>query len=279
MEAINHNTRGIKAEARGDHELALEEFGQSLRLNGALDNGEGMIVALVNMSRVHRRTGAVKAAYKAVNRALELVTPKADIFAEVAFEKSSVELQADNLPGAREWAAKAISSATDKRKAAATNLLARILHREKQYAAAGELAEQALAAARTSKQPEEEANALRLIGAVQAETNRTTEALEALGKALELDKSVGKSRKIAADLRGMADTHAAMSKNLEAISFYRRAVSVSLSDGDKVAAAEDLLRLARLYEKMGDRQRSLQLMEEREALVQQAGKPVDTPQP
>ncbi len=270
LEAINHNMRGIKAEARGNHELALEEFGESLRMNGALDNTEGMIVALVNISRVNRRGGDTKAAQEAIDRAVELVAPASDIFPEVAFEKSSVAMQANNLPVAQDWALKAVSTAADGRKAAATNLLARILHRERQSDAARTQAEQALSLSRTNNQPEEEANALRLLGSVHREAKRATEALDAYRKALDLDKSLGKSRQIAADLRGIADTYASVGKDRDAVSFYRRAQSVSQNGGDRVAAAEDLLRLAQLHEKMGEKERSLQLMEERETLLQQA---------
>lgn len=271
-EAVNHNARGIKAEARGNHELALEELGESLRINASLDNAEGSIVALVNIARVNRRMGNTVAAREAANRALELVTPQSAVFAQVAFEKASVDLQANNLQGAQEWSKKAVSSAPDSGKGAAINLLARVLHRERQFDAAREQAENALSLSRSHGQREEEANALRLLGAVHRETNRTVEALDAFGKALDLDKNLGKSRKIAADLRGIADTHAAMGREREAVSFYRRAQNVSLNGGDMAAAAEDLLRMAQLHEKLGEKERSLQLLKEREALLNQETK-------
>ncbi|ACM21034.1 TPR domain protein [Geotalea daltonii FRC-32] len=272
LEAVNHNLRGIKAEARGNHELALEEFSESLRINGSVDNTEGKLVALVNISRVNRHTGDADSALKAVNQALELVTPKSDIFSEVAFEKSSVELQLKNLAGAQEWAAKSIAAATGSKTTAATNLLARILYLGKQHDAAKEQADKALILSRNNSQTEEEANALRLLGILHSNSKRTTEALDAFGKALQLDKTLGKSRKIAADLRGIADVYAYTNSNAEAISFYGRAQSVSMNDGDRQAAAEDLLLMARLHDKMGNHKKFRQLMEERESLLKETEK-------
>lgn len=272
LEAVNHNLRGIKAQARGNHELALEEFGESLQINGAVDNTEGKIVALVNISRVNRHTGDTDSAQKAVNRALELVTPESDLFFEVAFEKSSVELQSKNLTGAQEWAAKSISAATGSKTTAATNLLARILYLGKQHDAAKELADKALILSRKNSQKEEEANALRLLGTIHSDRKHNAEALDAFGKALELDKTLGKSRKIAADLRGIATVYAYTNSNAEAISFYKRAQSVSLNDGDRQAAAEDLFLMAGLHDRMGDREKSRQLMEERESLLKETDK-------
>ena len=97
LEAINHNQRGVKAETRGDHDRALEEFRESLRINSSIDNTAGKIVALVNISRVSRYLGDNNSALKAVDQALELTTPNSALFSELAFEKGSVELQLTNL--------------------------------------------------------------------------------------------------------------------------------------------------------------------------------------
>lgn len=278
MEAINHNMRGIKAEARGNHQLALEEFKESLRVNSALDNTEGKIVALVNISRVSRGTGEINGARTAINQAVELIKPESPIFGEVAFEKSCVELASKDIPQALDWARKAIASSTDKEKAAATNLLARILHQEKQYLSAREQAEKALSLSRQNGVPVEEANALRLLGALHLQERRSSDAIVSFSKALELDKVQGKSRKIALDLQGLADAHAAANQNREALEFYRHAQSVSLSDGDIPQAAEDLLRMARLLDAVGDKTKSMELMQERETLLKGAA-PQQQPKP
>lgn len=278
MEAINHNMRGIKAEARGNHELALEEFNESLKVNSSLDNTEGRIVALVNISRVNRKTGEISGARTAIDQAIALSRPESPIFGEVAFEKGCVEFAGKNIPQARNWSQTAIAASADKQKAAATNLLARTLYQEKQYLPAREQAEKALSLSRQNNQPDEEANALRLIGTIANEAGRSKEAIDAFDKALELDKAQGKSKKIAADLQGLANAHAAIKQHREALEYYRRAQSVSLNDGDIAQAAEDLARMARLLDAMGDKPRSTQLMLERENLLKAAA-PLQQPKP
>lgn len=272
QDAIKYNQRGIKAEARGDRESALDDFNESLRINGAIENTDGMVVALVNISRVNRYIGDIDAARRAIDRAIDLITPRSPLFSEVAYEKSKVSLQSKDLTDAREWAVKSIAAETGSKQGSRLNLLARILYLEGQFTEAGEKAKEALTLNRKAKLREEEANSLRLLGGIFTSTKRPGEALEAYKQALALDKALGKSRKIAGDLRGLALLHVSLNEPEQTMRLYQRAYAVSLNDGDVESAAADLLKMSRLYEKMGDKVKSERLLSERDALLKKSDK-------
>lgn len=267
-EAINHNLRGIKAEKSQDHDRALEEFRESLRINGAVDNAEGKIVALINISRVSRFKGDIESATKAVNEAIELATDKSPLAAELSFEKSSVELHRNNLSIAHEWAVRAVTAAEGSKLANKVNLLARVLYLDKKYSLAKEQAEKALSLSKNEVIPEEEANALRLLGYIHLHARHHLEAIAAFDQALALDKNIGKSTKIAADLRGLALTHNSMKNEQAALPYYNRAKAVSIHNGDVAAAADDLLQMAKIHEILGEKQKSVERLKERDILLQ-----------
>ena len=272
QDAIKYNLRGIKAEARGDRESALVDFNESLRINSAIENTDGMVVALVNISRVNRYKGETGAARNAVDRAIDLITPQSLLFSEVAYEKSKVSLQSKDPADAREWAVKSLSVEKGSRRGSRLNLLARILYLEERLADAEEKAKEALALARKAGLREEEANSLRLLGGIFTSAKRPGEALEAYKQALSLDKALGKSRKIASDLRGLALLHVALNEPEQTMRFYQRAYAVSLNDGDVESAAGDLLKMSQLYEKMGDKAKAERLLSERDALLKRSEK-------
>lgn len=271
-DAIKYNQRGIKAESRGDRESALDDFNESLRINSTIENTDGMVVALVNISRVNRFKGETDAARHAVDRAIDLITPQSPLFSEVAYEKSKVSLQSKDLTDAREWTVKSLAAETGNKRGSRLNLLARILYLEGRFDEAGEKAKEALTLTRKAKLREEEANSLRLLGGIFTSTKRPAEALEAYKQALSLDKALGKSRKIAGDLRGLALLYVSLNEPEQTMRLYQRAYAVSLNDGDVESAAGDLLKMAQLYEKMGDKMKSERLLSERDALLKKSEK-------
>lgn len=271
-DAIKYNQRGIKAEARGDRESALDDFNESLRINSAIENTDGMVVALVNISRVNRFKGETDAARHAIDRAIDLIAPQSPLFSEIANEKSKVSLQSKDLTEAKEWAVKSLDAETGSKRGSRLNLLARILYLEGRFDEAGEKAKEALTLNRKAKLREEEANSLRLLGGIFTSIKRPGEALEAYKQALALDKALGKSRKIAGDLRGLALLYVSLNEPEHTMLLYRRAYAVSLNDGDVESAAGDLLKMSQLYEKMGDKVKSERLLSERDALLKKSEK-------
>ena len=272
LTAINHNQRGIKAESRGDLELALAEFTESLRINSTVENTDGMVVALVNIARVNRYKGETDAAREAINKAVPMVATVSPLFSETAFEKSMVSLQSGDFSEAEEFATKSLAAEKGGKRGSGLNLLARILYLQGHFTEARVKAEEALAHNGKMGLQEEEANSLRLLGGIFTATKRPAEALEAFNRALEMDKALGKSRKIATDLRELALLHLSMNEPVKTISFYQRAFTVSLNDGDLGASARDLEKMAQLYEKLGEKQKAERLLAERDALLAKSKK-------
>ena len=268
MEAINHNQHGIRAESRGESRQALGEFAEALRVNSSIENTEGVVVALVNSSRVHRHLGDADSALSTINRAIPLITHQSPLYAEVAFEVAQARLLAGKTNEAAEWAAKAAVAEKGNNRGMRINLLARLLYLQGNMAEAESRAREALLLTREKELREEEANSLRLLGDIQAADKRTTEAAESYSQALDLDKAIGKSKKIAADLRGLALLSLVRSEPDHALGFYQRAFAVSSTSGDLTGAADDLLEMALIHEKRGEKEMSDRLLAEREKLLQ-----------
>lgn len=273
MEAIRHNQGGIKAEARGEYPRALEEFSEALRINSSIENSEGIIVALVNSSRVHRRSGDAKAALAAINEAVPRVATTDPLYSEVSFEMAQVQLLSGDLNASAEWAFNAAAADTGSRRGMRINLLARILYLKGNLAEAETKAREALLLSRENDLSGEEANSLRTLGDIHAAGKRHVEAAECYNQALAIDKTVGKSRKIAADLRAIAALALLQGDTAKALGFYRRAFAVNSSGGDLSGAAEDLLNMSRVHGKRGEKELSERLLAERDNILRSLSTP------
>jgi tetratricopeptide (TPR) repeat protein len=248
MEAINHNQRGIKAEEKGKISLALEEFSESLRINSSIENTEGIIVALVNSSRVYRHNGDAKAALAMIKGAIPLVKPHSPLYSEVAFEMAQVMLFTGELNEASGWAARAAEAEIGAQRGMRFNLQARILYLNGNLPEAEKLVLEALSLNRSASDRVEEANSLRLLGDILAVTNRQVDAAESYNQALAIDKNLGRSRKIAADLRALALLSLSQNDPDQALVYYQRAFAVSSGGGDHSGAADDQLKMSRINE-------------------------------
>ncbi len=273
MEAISHNQRGIKAEAKGESRQALEEFSEALRISSSIENSEGIIVALVNSSRVHRHNGDAKAALAMISRAITRVTPQSPLYPEVAFEMAQVKLLSGELGKASEWASNAVGAENGSKRGMMINLLARILYLRGNLAEAELKARAALLLNSENGVRGEEANSLRTLGDVQAAGKHRAEAAESYNRALDIDKALGKSRKIAADLRALAVLSLSQNDPDLALAFYRRAFAVSSTGGDRSGAADDLLKMSRIHEKRGEKEQSGRLLAERETMLKNSRTP------
>lgn len=271
MEAIQHNQRGIKAEARGENSMALEYFAEALRVYRSIENSDGIVVALVNSSRVLRTDRDYKNARASVTEAVSLATPRSKLYSEVAFEMALVTLMSGELDNAYEWAGKAVAAEKDSNAGARINLLARILFLKGEVAQAELKSLEALSLNRGEAIQHEEANSLRLLGDILATGNRKIEAAEFYNQALVIDKSLGKSRKISADLRALALLSLAQNYPDQALDYYRRAYDTSSNGGDPEGAAHDLLEMSRIYEMKGEKAQSERKREESDRILKARG--------
>ncbi len=267
MEAIRHNQRGIKAEAEGRSPQALLEFTESLRINRAIENSEGIVVALVNSSRVHRHNGDAVAALAAINGAIPLALPQSPLYFEVTFEMAQVKLALGEVAVAYEWALKATGAEDTLQRGMKKNLVARILYLKGNLTEAEAAVRDALSINREAGMRDEEANSLRLLGDILIGSKRSAEAGQFCDQALAIDKAAGKSRKIAADLRCLAAMSVSLNDPDQALAFYQRAFAVSSADNDRAGAAGDLLVMSRIHAGKGEKEHSERLLAERDLLL------------
>jgi tetratricopeptide (TPR) repeat protein len=275
MQAISHNQRGIKYAARGDNLQAVVEFSEALKISRSIENSEGIVVALVNSSRVHRHAGDAKAALAAISGAIPYTQPLALLYAEVAFEMAQVKLLAGDLNEASEWASKAVAADNSSTRGMMINLLARIHFLKGNIAEAELKAQEALLINRNNGVRAEEANSLRTLGDIKAiAADRSVEAAAYYNQALVIDKVLGKSGKIVADLRALARLAQSQNDSGRALEFYSRAFTASRADGDLSGASEDLMNMSLIHEKRGEMELSRRLLTERDNIL----KNIRTPQ-
>jgi tetratricopeptide (TPR) repeat protein len=277
LQAINHNQRGIRLETQGEHERALEEFGAALRLNAAIDNRDGTMVALVNSARVHRLRGNLNEARAHIDRAIKMASPGSEIYAEASFEKALISLASDNPDEALKWASAALDADKGENRGGRLNLIARITFQRGNVEEARQMLGEALKFNQEKGKRAEEANSHRLLGDIHSALKRPQEAIISYGKALTIDKELGKSTKIADDLRGLAGQSVAAGDTGQGERYWLRAFEVSTNGGDLRGAAGDLLEIARLLAEKGDKPGAEQLLADHDRMLkslERAGEPV-----
>jgi tetratricopeptide (TPR) repeat protein len=273
MEAIRHNQRGITAESRGRHAQALEDFAESLRINRSIENSEGVVVSLINSSRVLRQNGNNEAARVMLNGAVQFVTPESPLNSEFSFEMAQVLLTAGALDQAVPWVSQAGAAETGAQHGRRINLLARLRYLQGNLTEADKLVREALLINRENGAREEEANSHRTLADIMAAGSRHAEAANSYTTALDIDKDLGTSRKIAADLRGLAHLYRAQSDLDHALVYYRRAVDVSSAGGDRSGAADDLVNMSRIHDQRGEKEQAENLLFERDSLLKNMSAP------
>ncbi len=268
--AESWNRRGLSAEARGDRDGALSAFREALRIHRSIEDAEGSAAALINLARLHRLKKELAPAKDRIDDALLLVRPGGLLYPEASFEKGKIELAGGRLPGAREWAQKAVLAETGPSSGRMLNLLARVLFLEGKIDEARSRAGTALEANRGAGARGEEANSLRLLGDIAAAGADRNMAEKLYLEALSIDKETAESGKIGADLRALGASAAAEGNIRRALAFYGRAVEVSRNGDDPQGAAAALLEMSRLYEKAGSPEKAKSAAEEREMLFRGA---------
>ena len=253
LQALEHNNRGIEAESRGSRDLARSEFSMALQLSSSIDDADGTVVALLNLSRLSRRGNALAVAETYMQRALSRASAVPGRNVDVAFEMTLLLLAQGETESAKITAQRAVELSTEKNRAACYNLLARVEHQLGDDAGAETHARHALAAIAGEADLVEAANAYRLLGELAMTSGRHDESVQFFKEALTRDKVAGISPRIAGDLRFLARLANAAGNSPEAINYWHRAFEVSLSGGDRKAALEDLAAMAEICRKSGDK--------------------------
>jgi tetratricopeptide (TPR) repeat protein len=245
-------SRGIRAEQRGDNSEAEKQLTQSLSLSTSVEDYPARATALINLSRLHRLQHDLPKAETSIGLALAIAGIDSRLFAEAAYEKALLELARDRPETALEWANKAIAAEPGNALGSRLNLAARIQFVRGRWNDADALARKALAENRSAGQMEEEANSLRILGVVARDENKFDRGTEFLQEALLIDKRIGKSGKIAADLGELAETARNAGNLRESAAYLERAYEVNLAGGRLRQALENQESLAAVFTTLGE---------------------------
>lgn len=229
--AALERARTVDREARralrdGDLNLASKLFEQSLRLEQSLDNLPGVATATLNLAAVYHRTKNDDKALRLLDGMLadKNTAYPDDLRAAAAFRKAVILVDGGS-PGAAaavEAAARACAKSCEFG-AGLDNLRARLALGGGQYASALDFARKAGDAAGDDK--EELANAMRNAAIAGTALGQNASALKHYLAALELDKQLGLSQRIAEDLDGAASVLKALGREDEAAAYARRAAA------------------------------------------------------
>lgn len=229
---------GHRAMRDGDLAVARNLFEQSLRLQQSQDNLPGVATAANNLAAVYHRMGNDAMALRLLDGILgDPLTPyTAELRTAAAFRKAVILVDSKNreAPAALDAAAQLCSGSCEFA-AGIYNLRARMALGKGDYATAIKLAKDAADA--SGKHKDELANAKRYSADAEAASGQQPLALENYLAALELDKQLGISGRIAEDLDGVARTLAQLGRKDEAASYARRAAAAHEALHDKPVRA------------------------------------------
>lgn len=251
LQALEHNSRGVDAESRGLSERAQQEFKAALQLSAAIDDADGAVAALLNLTRLARRAGALTDAEDYLRRASQRLTEVPDRSDDVAVEMTLLLLAQGRTEEAKGWAERAVAHSSTDTRAACLNLQARVQWQLGDASGAEISVRQALQALSGAGERVEAANAHRLLGEIAMSTGRNDAAEGDLTAALALDKEAGLSARIARDLRLLARLAESNGRDQDAMRYLYRAFEVSLNGGDSFGAANDLALLAKISRNSG----------------------------
>jgi len=262
--------RGIRAEQKGDILEAEKQLSQSLTLSMSVEDNPARATALINLARLHRLRHDLPKAETSIDLALAITGTDARLSAEAAYEKALVELAGDRLETALEWAQKAIDAAHGDALGSRLNLAARIQLARRRWSDADALARKALSESRSKGQAEEEANSLRVLGIVARNENNHALGAQLMQEALLIDKRIGKSGKIAADLEELAETSRAAANLRDSATYLERAYEVNLAGGRLRQAIRNQESLAGVYTTLGEEVKATRARETARKLESQA---------
>jgi tetratricopeptide (TPR) repeat protein len=252
LQAETALNRGVRAEQKGDRLDAEQFLLQSLAASSSIEDNPARAMALINLARLYRLQHDLAKAESCIDRALATTGIDARLSGEGAYEKALIELAKGSPATALEWAQKAIAAEQGGELGSRLNLAGRIQLMRGDVKDAEALAVKALSENRSSGQAEEEANSLRILGLVARNGKEYALGMQFLQDALQIDKRIGKSGKIAADLAELGETARAAGDLKGAATYLQRAGEVNLAGGRLRQAAENQEALARVYAAAGD---------------------------
>lgn len=244
--------RGVRAEQKGAYPEAEKLLKEALTISSSIEDSTVRITSLINLARLHRLQHELPKSELFIDQALVLLKPDSLLSAEAFHEKALLEITKGNPSKALKWAQQAIASEPGNKRGSRRNLASRIHLALGNWSVADSLARAALVENRSAGHAEEEGNSLRIMGIVARNEKKYTEGERFLLEALSIDKRLGRSVKIAADLEELAKTSQNSGKIQESADYLERAFDVNLAAGRSQQAQDNQAALAEIYVMLGD---------------------------
>ncbi|MBI5484761.1 MAG: tetratricopeptide repeat protein [Deltaproteobacteria bacterium] len=252
-QAATQLERGLRAQSKGEINQAERYLAASLAISSSIEDNPARITAHINLARLNRLKNDIGSAIPHIDQALRLSGGLPEFMAEAAYEKSLIELAQKRYDEALSWANRSFSSDIDGvQKGRRHNLLARIHRASGNRDQATFFALKGREESHNSGLPDEEANALRMLGSIERENRRFGEAGKLLLEALGIDKLIGESHKIALDLEELAALSGDQGNPDMALEYLERAFSVHINGSRENKAAAVKLKMAEIYTIKGD---------------------------
>jgi tetratricopeptide (TPR) repeat protein len=245
--------RAVRAEHKGDVKEAENLLRESLVVSTSIEDNSAKAMALINLARLQRLGHDPASATVDIDSALDLLrTAEAGIYAEAAQEKALIVLSTNNADAALSWAEKSVAAEKGNLLGRRLNLLGRIQLVRGDTANSTATLNKALSENHGSGNAEEEANTLRMLGIIARSGNNITEAERLLNEALEIDKRIGVSGKIAIDLEDLAATARLAGNHENEVKYLERAYEVHLNSGRTRQAIATQTTLVEVFNLLGD---------------------------
>lgn len=232
--AVSASESAARAFQRGDLQQARTLYNSALAAAQAVEDAELAGAALLNLTLVHARLGELPAAHAHVDRILSAPAfygPK--LQSQAATRKAILFLDSAEHDKALQWAAAARTQCADPCQlgAALADIRAYVALERGDAELAAATATSALEQAQQLGQEAEQASALRLLGRARTQLGQTTQAAEALARALALDRALGLPERIAQDLLLAAENEERRGDAARAREYNERALAVYSAAG------------------------------------------------
>lgn len=252
--ALRASQSGIEALAAGEHQRALDSFGESLRINRALDNRRGEITDLLNIGRtlVHADEPARAEAHFRDAASLAEATSDKRGLSEAQASIAQVELATGRTRDAlwRINESLKIDQELGITDPARLNLKAHVLIEIGGHMEAEAYVRRAMDASHAAHDIVA-ADSLRAMGDIARAGGRVDEALGFYHRAYDMDRRLGAPVKVALDLERMAEIAFVNGRTEEALFLMKRSHASYLNSGRKADALRCLDSLIRHYDGLG----------------------------
>jgi tetratricopeptide (TPR) repeat protein len=242
--ATKANHRGEMAFQRGEYASAQASFEEALRIDQSIENIPGIAVNRLNLARTAMTKGDRNQAQQHLDALLKapLVSYPVASLADASAMQAALCLSNGDTAAALTHIEKGQAWCAGSCNAMSSLLLlrAQIAMRASRPDEAIEHASNALRRLDNTKQAEEKANALRIIGEAQLEKKDPAGALARFEQALALDRDAGVPYKISLDLMYLGLASKSANRREDANVYFRRAAAVRLAAGDKLGAEQAL---------------------------------------